>query len=43
MNGKEYVDFCKENYKFNNKRRYNTYEDALEAGIIESLNIIYKY
>ena len=37
MNGKQYIEHNKEYLKINNERRYDTYEEALEDGIYESL------
>lgn len=35
LNGKEYVKFYKEYYKIHQDRRYDTYEEALEAAVEE--------
>ncbi len=37
MSGEEYLKYNSEYLKLHNKRRYNTYEEALEDGIYESL------
>lgn len=40
MNGKEYIKYNSEYLKFHNNRRYDIYEEALEDGIYEALNMI---
>lgn len=40
LSGKEYVKFCREYTKLNNNRSFETYEDALEVGLIEGLMLI---
>lgn len=40
MTGMEYVKYNSEYLKSRRERRYDTYEDALENGIVEALNMI---
>ena len=40
MNGKEYIKHNREYLKIHNERRYDTYEEALEDGIYESLQML---
>ena len=40
MNGKEYWKYCNEYYKTRIERRYDSYEDALEDGIFEALEML---
>jgi hypothetical protein len=40
MNAKEYIKHNREYLKIHNERRYDTYEEALEDGIYESLEMI---
>ena len=40
MTGKEYIKYNAEYYKLHIGRMYNTYEEALEEGLIEALKLI---
>jgi hypothetical protein len=40
LNAKEYIKYNYQYYNKNKERRYDTYEDALEDGIYESLQMI---
>jgi len=41
MNGKEYFKHYSEYFKTRKKRKYDTYEEALEDGITESLELLH--
>jgi hypothetical protein len=40
MNGKEFVKYYNEYFKINEERRFDTYEEALEKGLQEALELI---
>jgi hypothetical protein len=40
MSGKEYIKHNSEYLKLHRERRYDTYEEALEDGIYESLQML---
>ena len=40
MDAKEYIEYNSHYTKQNNKRRFDTYEDALEIGLQEALKLI---
>jgi hypothetical protein len=40
LNGHEYVNKYSEYFKDNNNRRFGTYEEALEKGLVEALKLI---
>ena len=40
MNGKEYIKYNSEYLKLHKERKYDTYEEALEDGIYESLQML---
>jgi hypothetical protein len=42
MDAKEYIEYNSNYTKQNNKRRFDTYEDALEIGLQEALKLIQK-
>lgn len=42
MNAKEYIKYNSEYTKIHNERRFDTYEEALEIGLQEALNLINK-
>jgi hypothetical protein len=42
MNGKEYLHHNSNYLKINSDRRFDTYEEALESAIVESLKMIIK-